>query len=162
MKIKYISWIPAVIMMIIIFSFSSKPAVDSNESSLSVVHEIIHIYDDITKTQFPADMVEILNHMVRKSAHFCEYALFAVTIALHTAALRKKRKWLFFLPVIVSFLYACTDEYHQTFVPGRAGMIQDALLDTSGAAAGSLLFLLIFLIITGKKNKRKAKLILKE
>jgi VanZ family protein len=29
--------------------------------------------------------------------------------------------------------YACTDEFHQLFVPGRAGLITDVLIDSIGA-----------------------------
>ena len=36
----------------------------------------------------------------------------------------------------LSVLYACTDEIHQTFVPGRAGMLTDVLIDGGGALIG--------------------------
>jgi len=32
------------------------------------------------------------------------------------------------------FLYACTDEFHQSFVPGRACLFRDVMIDTSGGA----------------------------
>lgn len=31
-------------------------------------------------------------------------------------------------------LYACTDEYHQLFVPGRSGQLRDVMIDAVGAA----------------------------
>lgn len=36
-------------------------------------------------------------------------------------------------------LYAATDELHQLFVPGRAGLFTDVLIDATGAAIGLLL-----------------------
>ena len=36
-------------------------------------------------------------------------------------------------------LYAATDEVHQLFVPGRAGLFTDVLIDATGAAIGLLL-----------------------
>lgn len=36
-------------------------------------------------------------------------------------------------------LYAATDEFHQLFVPGRAGLFTDVLIDATGAAIGLLL-----------------------
>ena len=35
-------------------------------------------------------------------------------------------------------LYAATDEFHQLFVPGRAGLPTDVLIDATGAALGLL------------------------
>lgn len=40
----------------------------------------------------------------------------------------------------LSVLYALSDEYHQTFVPGRNGTFVDLLIDASGALVGLLLF----------------------
>ena len=30
-------------------------------------------------------------------------------------------------------LYACTDEFHQSFVPGRVAAVHDVLIDSAGA-----------------------------
>ncbi|HEX2359790.1 MAG TPA: VanZ family protein [Solirubrobacterales bacterium] len=38
----------------------------------------------------------------------------------------------------ISFLYACSDEYHQTFVDGRAGTVTDVLIDSAGIALASV------------------------
>jgi len=40
--------------------------------------------------------------------------------------------WAFFLTMI----YAISDEYHQSFVPGRSGNLADLVIDATGAAAG--------------------------
>jgi VanZ family protein len=158
MKLKYISWVPAVVIMAVIFYFSSKPADTSSESSLAVVNQMISIFENITDVEYQKDdlteLKENLNHIVRKTAHFCEYAVLACTFAFSLTAWKKRGKWLFLIPVLLSALYAATDEFHQTFVPGRAGMIRDVLLDSSGAAAGSLLFCLITAAIIKKVKKR--------
>ncbi len=52
--------------------------------------------------------------------------------------------------IIGVFLYACTDEFHQTFVPGRSGQFTDVLVDTSGAILASLLIKIKFYLL--KKN----------
>ena len=41
--------------------------------------------------------------------------------------------------VIVAGLFSLTDEYHQSFVPGRTASIVDCGIDTFGALAGMLL-----------------------
>lgn len=38
-----------------------------------------------------------------------------------------------------SVLYAASDEFHQLFVPGRAGLFTDVAIDSCGAAAGAVL-----------------------
>ena len=43
------------------------------------------------------------------------------------------------LAVFIGFLYACTDAFHQTFVPGRSGEFRDILIDTFGVLLGTLI-----------------------
>ncbi len=157
MKIKYISWVPAVLIMILIFSYSSKPADNSNENSMKVVNRLIQIYENIThnslESEQRAEIEETLNHIVRKGAHFCEYALLAAAISFYFLMQNIVSSKRFLLSVMISFFYAATDEFHQTFVTGRTGMFKDVMLDTAGAATGSLIFLLILIILSRIKNK---------
>ena len=39
----------------------------------------------------------------------------------------------------ISFLYAASDEYHQSFVEGRSGRALDVAIDTVGIIVGSML-----------------------
>ena len=41
------------------------------------------------------------------------------------------------MSILFSFLYACTDEIHQIFVPGRSAQFRDILIDTLGASFGA-------------------------
>lgn len=41
------------------------------------------------------------------------------------------------MSILFSFLYACTDELHQIFVPGRSAQFRDILIDTLGASFGA-------------------------
>jgi VanZ family protein len=34
---------------------------------------------------------------------------------------------------VITIAFAISDEYHQTFVPGRDGNIRDVLIDSAGA-----------------------------
>lgn len=36
------------------------------------------------------------------------------------------------LPALIAILYACSDEWHQTFIPGRGGTIRDVGFDSLG------------------------------
>jgi VanZ family protein len=42
----------------------------------------------------------------------------------------RRRAW---LALLITILYAFSDEYHQTFVPGRHGQLQDVAIDMTGA-----------------------------
>ncbi len=160
MELKKVSWIPAIIVMVIIFVFSSKPADSSNESSLTIAGQLLSAYENTVQVQFDEgqrdEILEIMNFFVRKGSHFCEYALLAVTLALHFYfhGLRERLGRLFFLPVALSAIYAATDEFHQTFVPGRSGQLQDVLIDTTGAAAGMLFFFLVLRIYHFHRNRK--------
>ena len=53
--------------------------------------------------------------------------------------------------------YAGTDEFHQRFVPGRAGVFRDALLDTAGAAVGiGLAALCLFLVYCHREKLKRS------
>ena len=58
---------------------------------------------------------------------------------------------------VLTFGYACTDEFHQLFVPGRAGRFTDVLIDSSGALVLSLIVVLVMHSRTmrGKRVRRR-------
>lgn len=68
-------------------------------------------------------------------AHFSEYAVLAVLLALAFAPRRRVLAWV--IPVVVASLYGVTDEVHQLFVPGRTSDPVDWLADTLGACLGA-------------------------
>lgn len=112
--------------------------------------------------------------LVRKTAHFTEYAILGSLFFLNlrnrlksnntltensklqtTKTLAKKNpntqltktiakkaplnsvKYALAMSIFLSFLYACTDELHQIFVPGRSAQFRDILIDTLGASFGA-------------------------
>ena len=77
-------------------------------------------------------MAQKIEYPVRKAAHMSEYAVLALLIfqAL-TAFDRKKNRGCMALGITAA--YAATDEFHQLFVPGRAGRVTDVLIDSAGA-----------------------------
>lgn len=76
--------------------------------------------------------------LVRKTAHFAEYAilgsLFFLNLKNTPLGLIKRP---LAMSITLSFLYACTDELHQIFVPGRSAQFRDILIDTLGASFGA-------------------------
>ena len=87
--------------------------------------------------------------LVRKTAHFTEYAILGSLFFLN---LRNTPLGLIKHPlatsILFSFLYACTDEIHQIFVPGRSAQFRDVLIDTLGASFGAIITYLIIKLFT--------------
>jgi len=71
--------------------------------------------------------------------HLFEYAVLAVLLARRSARGGFSRSQAFSV-LGLSILYAMTDEFHQTFVPGRTGVWTDVVIDGLGAVAGLWLF----------------------
>lgn len=90
----------------------------------------------------------------RKLAHVTEYYFCAILLwrALRRHTAKDRRPWTWREPalaLLIVFLYAITDEVHQTFVPGRQGAAFDVALDTLGGALG-----LASIWLAGKWSRR--------
>lgn len=72
--------------------------------------------------------------VIRKTAHMTLYAILAFCAACSQIKPSFKKVLLFCAS------YACTDEFHQLFIPGRSGEIRDVCIDCLGACIGFLLF----------------------
>ncbi len=72
-----------------------------------------------------------LDLIIKKGLHLAAYGvlagLFWRALGRRPAASRGMISW------TLAVLYAATDEYHQTFVPGRHGRVMDLLFDGAGA-----------------------------
>ena len=74
-----------------------------------------------------------LNYLTRKCAHVAEYAVLAFlwfrSIRPRAGGIRSRLGW----SVLLSVLYAVTDELHQALIPERLGTWSDVLFDAAGA-----------------------------
>jgi VanZ family protein len=78
---------------------------------------------------------ETVHFLIRKLAHGSEYAIFALLL-YHSFEPRHPARWnarSAFGALVIASLYSLTDEYHQTFVPGRTASLVDCGIDTAGA-----------------------------
>jgi len=77
--------------------------------------------------------------IIRKTAHFLEYTILFFLFFRgfkNTTKLTQSRALLF--SFIFSVLYAISDEFHQTLVDGRSGMVRDVFIDGTGSFFGWL------------------------
>ena len=66
------------------------------------------------------------DYPLRKAAHMAEYAvLYLLTLRARSG----RRAW---AAAAFSVFYAMSDEYHQSFVPGRSGLWSDVAVDAAG------------------------------
>jgi VanZ family protein len=92
-------WIPALIVMALIFAFSSQPS--ENLPNFN-----------------------ILDKLVKKGGHALGYALLTLSYlhAMRDYKFRFRLAWAF------AILYAISDEFHQSFVPGRGPSVWDVII----------------------------------
>lgn len=120
-------WIFVVVWVLVIFAFSNMPSEVSDKQSDFVINSLNFIGIDIQSL-----VGQLATFLVRKAAHFTEYLVLNILIFNALGENMKFRKK-FILAIVLSFFYACTDEFHQTFIPGRDGKFKDVMIDTSGA-----------------------------
>lgn len=66
--------------------------------------------------------------IILKTFHLIEYAI--LFLCFKFAGFSNKQSILF------SYLYALSDEFHQSFVPGRSALIRDTFIDLLGVYIG--------------------------
>lgn len=109
-------WGPVVIWAVLIFTLSSIPTLPK---------------------------VEIIwwDYVLKKSAHMFEYAIFFFLLvrALTKKKLKRANPQIFLLAAAITLLYAISDEWHQSFVPGRGARVSDVGYDGAGMVISLLL-----------------------
>jgi VanZ family protein len=128
-------WIPAVAWMVLVLSASSDSF--SAKHTADILRALLNwIFGYIDALTFG-----LVHHLVRKSAHFTEYAILS---ALWFRALRLglpslwQIRWAL-IGLIISLSVAILDELHQSFVPSRTSSARDVRLDFCGALFAQLL-----------------------
>ena len=148
---KKIAWIPAIILMILIFYFSNQSANVSANLSGGISYRIVTFINSAINLEWTEENIlfiaEKIDYPVRKLAHLTEYALLGMAISLggiygndwFNYRLRKQH----ILVQTLGSLYAISDEFHQLFVIGRAGRVSDVLIDSVGVLIGFFIFIKI-------------------
>jgi VanZ family protein len=73
-----------------------------------------------------------LDALVKKGAHAFGYGLLSLSY-YYALPRRLGRGYRAILSLIMAVLFALSDEYHQSFVPGRNASLRDVLIDGVGA-----------------------------
>jgi VanZ family protein len=111
MKLAYLySWLPVSFWVGLIYYLSSVPHLDSGWG--------------------------LWDFILRKIAHMVEYAVltFLLVRAMNRTWPETARRHVMLWGGALSILYAMSDEFHQSFVPGRGPSFHDVLIDGIGVA----------------------------
>jgi VanZ family protein len=113
--LKFLRWIPALGLMLVIFLVSATPS------------------QELPNYGF-------WDFLVKKGGHATGYGLLAAAY-WYALGFDLKKGWLAWL---LAVLYAASDEFHQSFTPGRHPSPVDVLLFDGGGAALALTALTVF------------------
>jgi VanZ family protein len=103
-------WLAVAIWMALIFGLSAQP-------------------------QLPTLPEPLLDLLLKKAGHFSAYAVLAAL--LWRALVPSRRVWA--TAWLLAVVYALSDEWHQSFVPGRHPSLWDVLVDGCGAVTALLI-----------------------
>ena len=150
--------------MLFIFIMSGMDSSQSNGKSKNVTVNVITTVDKITKASKETvikhqeeTFIDKINLLIRKSSHAMEYLVLGFLIINLFYQMSKNSPIHYFYSLLISFLYACTDEFHQTFVEGRTGQFIDVIIDSLGAIFGCIIFFFVAKLIMKMKKERGKK-----
>ena len=139
-----------VVLAVLIFIMSSQPGEESNWFSDSVAEKLgIEQENEWTHVSVQA---LILGFNLRKIAHIVFFAGMAICAFLSQDF--RKRTWdRVWAAILVTYAYACFDEFHQALVPGRGAYFRDTLIDLIGILLGISIILLFRQLIIIRTSK---------
>ena len=146
-------------VMVTIFCLSAQDANRSSHTSGRFTKLFIKIFYSGYDSFSPEKQIETwekASFIVRKLAHFSIYTALGFFASL-TVGKRKLFSPKSLFVVIFGFIYAFSDEFHQSFSAGRSCEFRDMMIDTSGVLTGMLISLILMHItdlVVGKHRKK--------
>ena len=126
-------WLPAVLWMLLIFSFSTE--IGAAEKTSGRFEPFVRWF----LPEISQQNLDALHLLFRKTGHLTEYAILATllwwALGAHRHASNRQRS---IRALLLALLYAATDEFHQAFVPSRGSSVVDVMIDAAGAASALL------------------------
>jgi VanZ family protein len=128
-------WAPVIFWAALIFVFSTE--IFSGAHTGGIVEALL----SQLFPRLPVNEVERIHTLIRKLGHLSEYFVFALLLM---RALRAETDYPsplqpILLSVLLTVLYAASDEFHQSFVPSRSASVADVMIDAVGGICGALL-----------------------
>ena len=102
----------------------------------------------LAKKKFRKDIA----YVIRKSAHFFEYGLLAMLLAIDFYLIKQSRLNIVIYSLFITVLCAVGDEFYQSFI-GRGSNVRDIVIDFSGALFGIACVGVVLGLIKSLKSK---------
>ena len=158
--------VAVIAVAVMIFILSAQDSGASSDVSRGVTEAIIPVFEpEYPRLEPPVRRIYLRawHSIVRKAAHFSEFALLGATLLNYLRLWRRDKR---LVPVLlpawaIATLYALTDELHQRFVSGRGPSLVDVGIDSAGALTGALLAipaLLLFFRLRKRFRRRRRRL----
>ncbi len=146
------AWIAAGLWLLLIAIESTSYLSSANTSR--VLYPIVHFLFGVDPIRFFT-----WHHYLRKSGHFIGYFMLSFLLfrawrkTLPSSSLWELR-WAATAFLISAFV-GSLDEWHQTFIPTRTGLVSDAILDSAAALIAQILIFLWFSVGGSRKQREE-------
>lgn len=146
--------------MTFIFMMSLESGTESGQTSGRLVRSVATLLVRDFEEMSPAEQETLVarwQYPIRKIAHMTEFgslgALILALLLTWKGSLWRK----YAASLAATFLYACSDEWHQSFSPDRGASFVDVLWDTGGAVIAGGLVCLFMLYMNQRKGDSSMK-----
>lgn len=92
------------------------------------------IFTFSSQTTLPGFTESVYDFTLKKFAHIIVYLVLYLFVhrAVYRTIKKEHTKLILFLPIIICAIYATSDEFHQSLVPGRYASLRDIAYDMLG------------------------------
>ena len=163
--LKPLSFLPALAIMYIIYSFSGQTGEESGNLSYEVSVKIVEIGNQVLDKGLQdweiSEVAASIEYPVRKLAHMSEYFILAVAVSFPFYVYGLRGFPLMVVAGLICVGFAAGDEYHQSFVDGRGPSVIDVGIDSIGVFFGILtvrIVCFIFLAPARMLERRRRRL----
>ena len=147
-------------VMLMIFLFSTEPAEKSDITSGRIAERVASMVRPDWRRMEPRTrkaFYDRIQHVVRKCAHFTEFALLGASLRLCLESWLGRKRICSLTAWAVATGYAALDESHQLLVDGRSGQWRDVTIDSAGVLTGILLTVGALALLRRQWKKRAQK-----
>ena len=145
--VRLLLWFAVIAVCGMIFFFSAQDGDASQKTSAGIVRWAITLlvsgFDSLALAE-QNTIYDTATFLLRKGAHFAEFALLGFFVRLLLRSYRARRGWLW--TWIAGTAYACTDELHQFFSSARNASLVDVAIDSAGVACGAWIACLMLML----------------
>ncbi len=125
---RWLPWLPAIAVMVVIFVLSSQSG--------------LRVYDDVA-----------VDRPFRISGHLLAFASLAALLLVALSHGRRPRLRDAAIAFGLTVLFAISDELHQSFVPDRAGRLDDVVTDAIGALLGLAVAWVVLTVAAARRER---------